>query len=48
MPCYTLFGHYARSGLLNSSYINDEDWVEINTIEDHSLANNKILLFNNG
>ena len=43
MPCYTLFGHYARSGLLNSSYINDEDWVEINTIEDHSLANNKVL-----
>ena len=45
MPCYTLFGHFAKNNILNCDYIIDKNWVEINTLQDHKMASKKLLSF---
>ena len=43
MPCYSLFGHFAKINTLNCRYISDKDWVEINTLQDYKMAGDKLL-----
>ena len=42
IPCYSLFGLYAKDFDLWAEEISDEDWVEINTISDFDNATKKL------